>query len=116
MDFIPEVATLANQPVEVPYLGLIQYDDKGFLTFPSRKGFNPYRLHVGDFHQHSAEQTEAFLQAWLYFGLICNVLQVPWKEQAFTSITMQGRKWSHVHGVVARSPGVVAGLAPGTAT
>lgn len=94
MDFIPSVQSPAFSPVEIPYLTLVQYDGRGFFGYPKRMGWDTPRLLRGDFtQQHSLEQTESFLQAWLYFGMLSEVLDVKWTAESFTRIDSSGRRW-----------------------
>lgn len=64
---------------------------KGFLH--SRRGMDlTLIVFMLETFTNILRNRQAFLQAWLYFGLICDVLRVPWKEQAFTSINNAGQK------------------------
>ncbi|OQU96765.1 hypothetical protein CLAIMM_02798 [Cladophialophora immunda] len=80
MDHIP-TPEHPYRPIHVPWLGgsqkfHIEYDGKGFLDFPSRHGWNTQSLQDADFEGKDAAQTAAFVQEWLYVGLISSVFQV----------------------------------------
>ncbi|KIX91925.1 uncharacterized protein Z520_12361 [Fonsecaea multimorphosa CBS 102226] len=80
MDHIP-TPEHPYRPVHVPWLSgspslSSEYDCKGFLDFPSRHGRSTQSLQNADFEGKDAAQTAAFLQEWLYFGLISSVFQI----------------------------------------
>ncbi|KIW95300.1 uncharacterized protein Z519_03884 [Cladophialophora bantiana CBS 173.52] len=82
MDHIP-TPEHPFRPIHVPWLGGSQklkvnyeYDSKGFLDFPSRHGWSTQSLQDANFEGKNAAQTAAFLQEWLYFGLISSVFQI----------------------------------------
>ncbi|OAP60681.1 hypothetical protein AYL99_05683 [Fonsecaea erecta] len=80
MDHIP-TPEYPFRPIHVPWLGgslalTSEYDSKGFLDFPSRHGWSTQSLHDVDFEGRDAAQTAAFLQEWLYFGLLGSVFQI----------------------------------------
>jgi hypothetical protein len=61
-------------PIGVPYICTIPYDNKGFFDYPVRRGWNYTRFTEGDFAEHPGPETLSFLQAWLYFGFLSEVL------------------------------------------
>ena len=65
-----------HRPVRVPYLGG-QYDDLDFAGYPSRHNWDIDRLREGDFQGASRRDAAQFLQTWLYFGLLHEVLDMP---------------------------------------
>ena len=72
---------IASHVPRVPYIVAYQYDYKGFHTFPDRAGRCQHggRWERSD-EKHSCPRTgplacaAAFLQAWLFFGLLAEVL------------------------------------------
>ncbi|KAK8135145.1 hypothetical protein PG984_007157 [Apiospora sp. TS-2023a] len=80
MDHVaPLFKCLAHPVLEVPYLcdrSSYIYDDSGFICFPERKDIDSERLAVGDFSHIDIEHIGAFLQAWLWFGLLGKALGV----------------------------------------
>lgn len=87
MDHLPTPKdTVTNQRTIVPYVCMKDYDDGPFLTYPIREGVahalpsdgnipggSPYRQHERRCPTPKQEQ-EDFLQRWLFFGLIHEVL------------------------------------------
>lgn len=74
MDHIPKSTNPLYQEVIVPCLGTVTYDCLDFDTYPIRRGWDRARLFAGDFTQHEPAKTAAFLQDWLYFGILWEVL------------------------------------------
>ncbi|KAI0376966.1 hypothetical protein F5Y04DRAFT_194439 [Hypomontagnella monticulosa] len=74
MDHIPLPSDPLYQPVVVPCLDPTPYEGNDFDAYPSRQGWDKTRLFAGDFSQHPADRTAAFLQNWLYFGVLSEVL------------------------------------------
>ncbi|KAJ5959917.1 uncharacterized protein N7479_007067 [Penicillium vulpinum] len=73
MDHIESVPGSQYAPIQVPCLSPEPYDGIDFSTYPERVGWDITRLLAGDFSQHPAELTGAFLQNWLYFGVLWEV-------------------------------------------
>lgn len=111
MDPIPD-ADGQRLRIQVPYLAHdIQYDGLGWDTFPARTGYawvTSQHLTVQDIEEHISPANEAdiqgFLQAWLYFGLLHEVLgdkydindflAVPKAHGRSNATTRSLRKWS----------------------
>ena len=76
MDHLPQVSNPFFPPVQVPCLLPEPYENKarGFETYPSQRGWDTNLLQRGEFTQHSFEATGAFLQDWLFFGMLHEVL------------------------------------------
>lgn len=79
MDHIPTCSDdLAHPILKVPYFenGASKYDDLGFLNFPLRAGIDQHLL--SDDREPNLKLVNAapFLQAWLWFGLLGEALQV----------------------------------------
>lgn len=69
------------RPIVAPCVGEgrkfnVKYDSKNFLEFPSKHGRNLQNLQKAEFEGSDAACTAAFLQEWLYFGLINSIFQV----------------------------------------
>ena len=84
MNHLPEIVNPALRPLEVPYLcDSIEYDGQGFLTFPTRSGWELLndqqslitirRIDTGDDDVHAKL---GFIQSWLYYGVLVEVLKV----------------------------------------
>lgn len=74
MDHLPNIGQ-PWRPIQVPYLeGPIFEKEEGFLDFPKRHGWDIEKIIEGKHEQHTPVQVAAFLQGWLFFGLISKVL------------------------------------------
>lgn len=74
---LPEDRDLLD--VSVPYLVTpeLEYDSQGFDSFPARKGFRldaSGKLTLASLQERPAEYSVGFVQAWLYFGLLIEVI------------------------------------------
>ncbi len=56
--------------IEIPYLGVEEYDNGEFATYPQRHGWDKYKIFARNFAGKTSEDLETFLQSWLYFGLL----------------------------------------------
>ncbi|KAJ3482054.1 hypothetical protein NLG97_g7668 [Lecanicillium saksenae] len=87
MDHIPLPSDdLARLPMEVPCLfgNGFAYDDQGMLTYPARAGVDTARL-AADADPHlSLFRAAAFIQAWLWCGLLQEGLRVGFRETTAT--------------------------------
>ena len=92
MDHLPRADGSTLTYSEVPYLRDFTYDNAGFTTFPSRAGFDKKRLLAGDFTQHSENDTNAFLQAWLFFGMMSEVMDEHVRPEDFVRTASQGHQ------------------------
>ena len=90
MEHLQIPRTPTHEPLLVPYFCKEEYDGGPFHTYPERKEWSKDELanvrtwdrevpfvfkYVNDVRynerpKHSLEATEAFLQNWLYFGLL----------------------------------------------
>lgn len=93
MDHLPQASQPAFPYPQVPYLESFVYDDGGFTGFPARMGFDKKRLLAGDFAQHSPILTAAFLQSWLYFGMMSEVLGTHVERHDFVVESLQGHSY-----------------------
>jgi hypothetical protein len=84
MDHLPNVLE-PYQPLEIPYLGW-RYDGLDFAGYPFRQCWDVDALLTGDLQGRTPIEAGQFLQAWLYFGMICEALrfnagdQIPLQE------------------------------------
>lgn len=74
MEHIPSPHLPVFSRPKVPVLGPLQYDGLEFATFPQRHGFDRDLMLQGDYSQHTPSRSAEFLQAWLYFGTLFEVL------------------------------------------
>lgn len=101
-----------------------EYDGQGFQGFPQRQGWDDTLLQYGweseeyrrFFRQKSPLETAIFIQAWLYFGMLSEVLGknirtndfVTKNRQGFQIITLQkfitNRQWVSWHDDLIRLP------------
>lgn len=83
MDHIPFWSDqLGHKPIEVPYLcdSGFRYDDLGFLTYPYRVGVDTTALAQDNLPAMKLQDAGAFLQAWLWFGLLNESILVGSRE------------------------------------
>ena len=92
MDHLPiPDGVVSNPKAIVPYVCLKDYDGGPFLTYPIREGVahalppdgnipgsSPYRQHEQTYPTPKQEQ-EDFLQRWLFFGLVNEILDHRWR-------------------------------------
>lgn len=79
MDHLPLPKDCDSLKIEIPYLSneAPQYDGLDLPSFPSRHGYemaDPGLLTFKELNQKPAHQNAAFVQSWLYFGLLRAVL------------------------------------------
>lgn len=67
MDHLPKPAQAIDPGITVPLLAYTPYDFKGLYEFGSRNGFVKDGSLV---KSHTGAQLAAFIQSWLYFGLL----------------------------------------------
>jgi hypothetical protein len=72
----PSTSFLTVRANFVPYIVDEEYDGLEFADYPTRKGFDIDGLLKGDFKNKSPDEIAAFLQTWLYFGLIHEIFRV----------------------------------------
>ena len=91
MEHLPDVENPAYDIPTIPYLGnIVAYDGRGFHEFPERQGWTVHNsialrdigrnIQEGPRNTNPALQTPeilaAFVQAWLYFGVLDEVFNV----------------------------------------
>jgi hypothetical protein len=81
---LPFVKNPTSRSSRVPYLGHVSYyDNEGFASFSARKGWklvgeDAYSICLvrSDGSETSVEEVTAFIQAWLYFGLLSETFRI----------------------------------------
>ena len=73
MDFMHPSDDFAHPIINVPYLGM-PYGGAAFDDFPELHGFNRLVVLDGYFKDVQPSRISAFIQAWLYLGLLIEVL------------------------------------------
>ncbi|KAL2819828.1 hypothetical protein BJX63DRAFT_418752 [Aspergillus granulosus] len=73
MDHVESLPDSPYPRLQIPCLSSEAYDGLDFLTYPERSGWDIDRLLDGDFSEHPGEKTAAFLQNWLFFGVLWEV-------------------------------------------
>src|ERR1700722_2034522 len=82
MDHLPAVSRIKES---VEYIVEDEYDYEGFFGYPVRQGWNREKLlRSGDFEGKDVRKFESFLQSWLFFGLLAEVLDVRVDAADFT--------------------------------
>ena len=94
MDHVPEVTNPVSPPVRVPCLSQEPYENRlGFEFYPYQRGWDINLLQRGIFTQHSFEATGAFLQDWLFFGLLYEVLGDGGTKKKFSRREGESNHW-----------------------
>lgn len=77
MDHLPDVKH-PYRPVKIRYMPSICYDDRGFYDFPERRGWTDEKLKEAHADNSRLRRDAlAFLQSWLYFATLREVMGVP---------------------------------------
>ncbi|KAJ9643887.1 hypothetical protein H2199_003753 [Coniosporium tulheliwenetii] len=90
--------------LEVPYLykpeHQCMYDGQGFLDFPKRKEYDKKNGFLrGDFTQGGAktlEEAASFLQQWLFFGLLADLMSIQGVEVQISDFTYTNEQTNQV--------------------
>ena len=72
MDHFPPISHKHN-PINVPFLGG-EYDGEDFNGYPGRQHWDLDKLQTGDLENRNTADAGQFLQSWLYFGMMQEVL------------------------------------------
>jgi hypothetical protein len=80
-------------PVLVPYIGESEYDNLDFAGYPRRSKIDIDLLLVGDFQGFSSRRLAAFLQTWLFFGLMHEILSMDIQTKEFIRTNKSGQIW-----------------------
>jgi hypothetical protein len=92
MEHLPPVSD-PFEPIVIPYIGDCEYDRLDFAGYPSRRGWDIDRLLMGDFQDAPTANAAIFLQTWLFFGLMHEILAVEIRTADFIRIDVSGKKW-----------------------
>ena len=100
MDHLPLPSTNAIAHLTIPYLAQLhpglQYDNLGFIGFPSRIGFNADRLIRANGERTTAGEQACVLQSWCFFGLTIEVYKAFGLKitiQEFIRLGDDGHQW-----------------------
>ena len=77
MDHIPCLEGDLWQHIRAPFLCRESYDGLSFSEYPVRKGWQSVESDTIEFDQRSPDESSAFLQTWLFFGMLMDVLDIP---------------------------------------
>jgi hypothetical protein len=78
-------------PIDVPFFGLDVYGNRGFFSYPDRRGWNLHLLLRGDYGGRTALEAASFAQAWLYFETLSGVTGIPTRGTNFIRVATDGR-------------------------
>ena len=94
MEHVPEVADPVFPPIKVPCLSQEPYENRVgvFESYPYQRGWDINLLKRGRFTQHPFEATGAFLQDWLFFGLLHEVLGDDGTKEKFSRWDIQSEQ------------------------
>lgn len=84
MDHLPVVKEPVHEVPLVPYLGTT-YDGGTFQDFPCRQGWSLDLISKGNYTGHHEHEVKGFLQAWLFFGLLVDTMNIPVDTKRFVS-------------------------------
>jgi hypothetical protein len=88
MNHLPRYKNSKLPQIEVPYLCKEPYDGLEFKDYPKRKGLE---LKITDLDGTvEKDEADAFLQTWLFFGVLSQTLQVPIRNEDFVTIDPDG--------------------------
>lgn len=82
-------------PIKAPYV-CQQMFRGSFFDYPERRGWDKDKLYLGDFSGKTLEETQGFLQEWLYFGPLFHILDSPgmsFNPRDFIYQTEDGKEW-----------------------
>lgn len=115
MDHLPGLAHATSTYPRVPFLCDQEYDNLPFDQYQVRRGWDVHRLYNRDFSQHPPRETASFLQTWLFFGLLNEILgfQRPISMQDFIQEDSGGRRiyTTHLNACIATWPEQMNSLA-----
>ncbi|MCJ1388795.1 hypothetical protein MMC18_001645 [Xylographa bjoerkii] len=100
---LPTDAVLTDDEL-VPYVAYEDYQGIPFKSYPQLKGFDhaipkPHQHSFGlheDFHPTPVDQLERFLQTWLFFGLLQDVLGELFRHEDFVRTIARGSSYERV--------------------
>lgn len=80
MDHLELPRQSKHPPITVPYLCSDVFDDHAFKTYFERKGWTEDDVEGGESCTKSLDERAAFLQCWLFFGLLRTVFESHYAE------------------------------------
>lgn len=86
MDHLPYPQDAEVPPVSIPVFHGHEFDGGDFTNFPTRCGFDKAEFMWSDFSSVPSIDHTSFFQAWLYFGLMYEILGAP-RDQFIDSRT-----------------------------
>jgi hypothetical protein len=101
MDHFPLFSHLLKPLISVGLLEEIPYDNKGFLGFEERAGFNKKEISEGLFSGNSSllqKQLSVYtslIQSWFYWGLLHECLQHAIQIEDFFELGPDGRNFDN---------------------
>ncbi|KIX96499.1 uncharacterized protein Z520_07765 [Fonsecaea multimorphosa CBS 102226] len=75
MDHLPSPDRPLYTP-KVPYVCKGTYHGSGIEKYPRRNGWDVLKLLDGELGTHSVDELGSFIQTWLYFGVLADVLTI----------------------------------------
>lgn len=88
MNHLPRYKNSKLPQIEVPYLCKEPYDGLEFKDYPKRKGLELKTIDLDGTVEK--DEADAFLQTWLFFGVLSQTLQVPIRNEDFVTIDPDG--------------------------
>ena len=95
MDHFPPVSKPYN-PVEIPLLGG-EYDGQEFTGYPTRQNWDLEKLQAGDLQGRTTAEAGSFLQTWLYFGMMQEVLGIEILTTDFVRVSDSQERFVTTH-------------------
>lgn len=94
MDHMPSVEDPIFPPIKILCLSQDTYDNEigHFEEYPGLKGFDLQALKRGEFSCQPMASTASFLQDWLFFGLLYEVLGQRGQKKAFVKLDLQSNQ------------------------
>ena len=95
MDHFPPLSHRYN-PINVPFLGG-EYDGGDFNGYPSRQRWDLAKIQAGDLQNKSSAEAGKFLQSWLFFGMMNQVLGLPVPTTDFVRDSVSKKRFVTTH-------------------
>ena len=98
MDHLPLPHNPASPPLKVPFVCTEEYDRGPFLTYPQRQGWQILHpkhriLLLHDGAEPCRSEKAAFIQTWIYFGLLNEAVGPRYKTACFIEDGLCGKKF-----------------------
>ena len=92
MDHLPYIQH-PHDALKIPDLGGEEYDSRGFFDFPDRYGWSDERLSQSLLQVEAKLKAEQFLQTWLFYGLLSEIMGVSVPRGHFSRADTDGQRW-----------------------